>query len=272
VADVQGLNAITREVLANAAHAMAGMVAARLAAPRPAETRPAVALSMFGVTTPCVQQTVALLGEGFDCLVFHGTGIGGQSMERLIESGRVGAVIDVTTTEVADLLMGGIFPATEDRLGAVIRRRIPYIGSVGALDMVNFGPRETVPERYAGRLLYQHNPQVTLMRTTAEENVRMGRWIGERLNAMEGQVRFFLPEGGVSALDAQGQPFDDRAARAALFATLEETVRQSPTRQLIRMPCNINDPEFAAALVAAFRALHGADRAPRRQARKERPR
>jgi uncharacterized protein (UPF0261 family) len=181
-------------------------------------------------------------------------------------------VIDVTTTEVADLLMGGIFPATEDRFGAFIRRRIPYIGSVGALDMVNFGPRETVPERYAGRLLYQHNPQVTLMRTTAEENVRMGRWIGERLNAMEGQVRFFLPEGGVSALDAQGQPFDDRAARAALFATLEETVRQSPTRQLIRMPCNINDPEFAAALVAAFRALHGADRAPRRQARKERPR
>lgn len=272
VADVQGLNAITREVLANAAHAMAGMVAARLAAPRQVDTRPTVALSMFGVTTPCVQQTVALLGEDYDCLVFHATGIGGQSMEKLIDSGKVGAVIDVTTTEVADLLMGGIFPATEDRFGAIIRRRVPYIGSVGALDMVNFGPPETVPEKYAGRLLYQHNPQVTLMRTTADENARMGRWIGERLNAMEAPVRFFLPEGGVSALDAPGQPFDDRTARAALFAALEQTVRQSPTRQVIRVPHHINAPEFAAALVGAFRALHGADHGLRRAARKERPR
>ncbi|WP_144183234.1 ABC transporter permease [Elioraea rosea] len=272
VADVQGLNAITREVLSNAAHAMAGMVAARLAAPRQVDTRPTVALSMFGVTTPCVQQTVALLGEGYDCLVFHATGIGGQSMEKLIDSGKVSAVIDVTTTEVADLLMGGIFPATEDRFGAIIRRRVPYIGSVGALDMVNFGPPETVPEKYAGRLLYQHNPQVTLMRTTAEENARMGRWIGERLNAMEAPVRFFLPEGGVSALDAPGQPFDDRTARAALFTAVEQTVRQSPTRQVIRVPHHINAPEFAAALVAAFRALHGADPGPRRVARKERPR
>ncbi|MCU0983701.1 MAG: ABC transporter permease [Acetobacteraceae bacterium] len=272
VADVQGLNAITREVLGNAANAMAGMVAARLAAPRRVEVRPAVALSMFGVTTPCVQQTVALLGEDYDCLVFHATGIGGQSMEKLIDSGKVGAVIDVTTTEVADLLMGGIFPATEDRFGAIARRRVPYIGSVGALDMVNFGPRETVPERYAGRLFYQHNPQVTLMRTTAEENARMGRWIGERLNAMEAPVRFFLPEGGVSALDAPGQPFDDRAARAALFAALEQTVRQGPARQVIRVPFHINAPEFAAALVGAFRALHGAGHGTRRPARKERPR
>ena len=272
VADVQGLNAITREVLSNTAHAMAGMVKARLASPRGAETKPAVALSMFGVTTPCVRQVIAQLGDGYDCLVFHATGVGGKSMEKLIDSGKVMGVIDITTTEVADLLMGGIFPATEDRCGSVIRRRMPYIGSVGALDMVDFGPRETVPERYAGRLLYQHNPQVTLMRTTPEENARMGRWIGKRLNAMEGPVRFFLPEGGVSALDAPGQPFEDRAAREALFASLEATVQQTPSRQLIRLPYHINAPEFAAALVSAFRALHGAESALRRGARQERPR
>jgi uncharacterized protein (UPF0261 family)/ABC-type branched-subunit amino acid transport system ATPase component len=272
VADVQGLNAITSEVLANAAHAIAGMVRARLAAPRRAETRPAIALSMFGVTTPCVQQAVALLGEGYDCLVFHATGIGGQAMEKLVEGGKVLGVIDVTTTEVADLLMGGILPATEDRFGAMIRRRMPYVGSVGALDMVNFGPRETVPERYADRHFYQHNPQVTLMRTTLAENERMGRWIGERLNAMEAPVRFLLPEGGVSALDAPGQPFEDRAARMALFAALEATVRQGPSRQLVRVPHHINAPEFAAALVASFRALHGTDPGLRRTARKGQPR
>jgi uncharacterized protein (UPF0261 family) len=190
-------------------------------------------------------------------------------MEKLIDSGKVMGVIDVTTTEVADLLMGGILPATEDRFGAMIRRRMPYVGSVGALDMVNFGPRDTVPERYAGRLFYQHNPQVTLMRTTPEENVRMGRWIGERLNAMEAPVRFFLPEGGVSALDAAGQPFEDRTARDALFGALEATVRQTPSRQLIRVPWNINAPEFSAALVTAFRALHGGDPSLRRAARRE---
>ncbi|MCS6781504.1 MAG: Tm-1-like ATP-binding domain-containing protein, partial [Geminicoccaceae bacterium] len=206
VADVQGLNAITREVLTNAANAMVGMVKGRLAAPPRADAKRTVALTMFGVTTPCVRQVVALLGDGYDCLVFHATGIGGQSMEALIDSGKVDGVIDITTTEVADLLCGGTLPAHEDRFGAIIRRRMPYIGSVGALDMVNFGPPETIPERYAGRLFYRHNPQVTLMRTTAEENSRIGRWIGERLNAMEGPVRFFLPEGGVSALDAPGQP------------------------------------------------------------------
>jgi uncharacterized protein (UPF0261 family) len=142
-----------------------------------------------------------------------------------------------------------------------VRTRIPYIGSVGALDMVNFGAPETVPERYAGRLLYRHNPQVTLMRTTPDECMQMGRWIGERLNRMEGQVRFFLPEGGVSALDAPGQPFHDPAARSALFSALAATVRQTSSRQLIRLPHHINAPEFAAALVAAFRNLHGDGRA-----------
>ena len=266
VADVQGLNAITEEVLSNAAHAMVGMVQARRAAPpRPATDRPAVGLSMFGVTTACVQQITALLRDEWDCLVFHATGIGGQSMEKLVDGGKLAAIIDITTTEVADALVGGVFPATEDRFGAVIRARMPYIGSVGAVDMVNFGPPDTVPERFAGRRFYEHNPQVTLMRTTAGECAEIGRWIGARLNAMEAPVRFFLPEGGVSALDAPGQPFEDAEARAALFAALEGEVRQTAMRQLIRLPHHINAPEFAAEVVAAFRALHGGGRPIRRE-------
>lgn len=261
VADVQGLNAITEDVLANAAQAMIGMVTARQSAKPRRASKPAIGLTMFGVTTPCVQQVTKQLSPTHDCLVFHATGIGGQAMEALVDAGKIVGVLDISTTEICDLLMGGLFPATEDRFGAIIRTRIPYIGSVGALDMVNFGAPETVPERYAGRLFYQHNPQVTLMRTTPEECARMGRWIGERLNRMEGQVRFFLPEGGVSALDAPGKPFHDLAARSALYAAIVETVRQTASRQLIRVPHHINAPEFAAALVAAFRNLHGDGRA-----------
>jgi uncharacterized protein (UPF0261 family)/ABC-type branched-subunit amino acid transport system ATPase component len=261
VADVQGLNAITEDVLGNAAQAMIGMVTARQAAKPRRASKPAIGLTMFGVTTPCVQQVTKQLAATHDCLVFHATGIGGQAMEALVDAGKLVGVIDISTTEVCDLLFGGVFPATEDRFGAIIRTRMPYIGSVGALDMVNFAAPETVPERYAGRLLYRHNPQITLMRTTPEECTRMGRWIGERLNRMEGQVRFFLPEGGVSALDAPGQPFHDLAARSALFAALVATVRQTSSRQLINLPHHINAPEFAAALVAAFRNLHGDGRA-----------
>ena len=152
-------------------------------------------------------------------------------------------------------MMGGVFPATEDRFGAVIRTRAPYVGACGALDMVNFGPYETVPERYRDRTLYKHNPQVTLMRTTVEENDRMGRFIGERLNRMDGPVRFFLPEGGLSQLDAPGEAFHDPAADAALFRALENTVRQTGTRQLLRVPHHINDSAFSEALADAFEAL-----------------
>ena len=268
VADVQGLNAITEEVLANAAHAMVGMVTARRAAGPRKVTKPAIGLTMFGVTTPAVSQVMAALDAEYDCLVFHATGIGGQSMEKLVDSGKVEAVIDLTTTEICDMMMGGVFPATADRFGAVIRRRMAYIGSVGALDMVNFGAPDTVPETYGGRTFYEHNPQVTLMRTTAEECERMGRWIGGRLNEMEAPVRFFLPEGGVSALDAAGQPFEDGNARHALFTALEDTVRQTTSRQLIRVPHNINAPEFAATVVAAFRELHGGRPASRKEARR----
>ncbi|MBV9288705.1 MAG: Tm-1-like ATP-binding domain-containing protein, partial [Hyphomicrobiales bacterium] len=260
--------------LANGAQALIGMVKARLAEletvararGRPASA-PAVGLTMFGVTTPCVQQIAGALETDWECLVFHATGVGGRSMEKLIDSGLIEGVIDITTTEVADMLLGGVLPAEEDRFGAIIRTRIPYVGSVGALDMVNFGPKDTIPEAYKGRLVHVHNPQVTLMRTTPSENERIGRWIGERLNRMDGQVRFFLPEFGVSALDAIGGPFYDADADAALFHALETTVRQSAGRQLIRVKRHINDPEFAAAVVAAFRALHQRAAGRRRAAR-----
>ena len=251
VTDLAGLNRISRTILANAARAIAGMARAA-GVDRSAEDRAAVGLTMFGVTTTCVNQVVKELSHDYDCLVFHATGTGGQSMEKLADSGLLRGVIDVTTTEVCDLLMGGIFPATEDRFGAIARTALPYVGSCGALDMVNFGPQNTVPERYASRNLYRHNPQVTLMRTTPEENTRMGRWIGERLNRCTGPVRFLIPEKGVSALDAPGQPFHDPQADAALFDAIERIMVATPRRRLQRLPHAINDPEFATALVRNF--------------------
>jgi uncharacterized protein (UPF0261 family)/ABC-type branched-subunit amino acid transport system ATPase component len=271
VTDVQGLNSISRAVLANGAHALAGMVRARLDQHARKDggdgALPSVGITMFGVTTPAVQKIAADLREDFECLVFHATGVGGRSMEKLVDSGQIAGVIDLTTTEICDLLMGGVFPATDDRFGAIIRSRLPYVGSVGALDMVNFGAPDTIAERYRGRKFHVHNPQVTLMRTTAEENERMGRWIADRLNQMDGPVRFFLPEGGVSALDTRGQPFWDPDADAALFRALERNVRQTASRQLIRVPKNINDPEFASIIVSAFRTLFGRTGARRRLAR-----
>ena len=262
VTDVQGLNSISRTVLANGANAVIGMVKARLTEPGTKQrdtgaALPAIGITMFGVTTPAVQKITADLRDEFECLVFHATGVGGRSMEKLVDSSQLAGVIDLTTTEVCDLLMGGVFPATEDRFGAVIRSRVPYIGSVGALDMVNFGAPDAVPERYRQRKFHVHNPQVTLMRTTPDECERIGKWIGERLNQMDGPVRFFLPEGGVSALDAPGQPFWDTEADAALFRALEQSVRQTANRQLIRIKKHINDPEFAATIVSAFRPLLG---------------
>ena len=266
VADVQGINMITRQVLTNAAQAMAGMVQARMSHDPATATddKPAIGLTMFGVTTPCIQQITAALENDYDCLVFHATGVGGRSMEKLMDSGMLTAMIDLTTTEVCDMMMGGVFPADEDRFGAAIRSKIPYIGGCGALDMVNFGPPDTVPDKYRDRLFYEHNPQVTLMRTTPEENDRMGRWIGERLNLMTGPVRFYLPEGGVSALDAPGMAFHNPEADAALFKALEETVLRTTERQLIRVPHNINDPEFSAHVVSTFTGLFGSPTSSKR--------
>lgn len=249
VTDVAGLNRISRVVLGNAAHALAGMMAHEVPA---GDDKPAVALSMFGVTTPCVTMLVDRLGDAYDCLVFHATGTGGNAMEKLVDDGLVTAVLDVTTTEVCDHIAGGVLSAGEDRLGAIARTGVPYVGSCGALDMVNFGARDTVPEKYRDRNLYEHNPQVTLMRTTPEECARIAEFIAAKLNACDGPVRFLVPEGGVSMLDAPGQPFHDPDADAVLFDTLERLVEQTDDRVVRRLPYNVNDPEFADALVAAF--------------------
>ncbi|GLK96688.1 Tm-1-like ATP-binding domain-containing protein [Achromobacter insolitus] len=251
VTDVAGLNRISRRVLANAAGAIGG--AFKQAANAVADDgRPAVGITMFGVTTACVQQVTPLLESRYDCLVFHATGTGGQSMEKLLDSHLLGGVLDLTTTEVCDFLFGGVLACTEDRFGAVARTGLPYVGSCGALDMVNFGAMDTVPERYRGRQFYPHNPQVTLMRTTVEENTRQGEWIAARLNQCQGPVRFLIPEGGVSALDAPGQAFWDPQADAALFAALEANLVQTADRRLVRVPCHINDPQFARAAVDQF--------------------
>ena len=250
VTDVAGLNRISRRVLGNAAHALAGMMLHPL--PRPEQERPALGLTMFGVTTPGVQQIVGLLSPRFDCLVFHATGTGGQAMEKLLDDGLIGGILDITTTEVCDHLFGGVLACTDDRFGAVARTHAPYVGSCGALDMVNFDAPGTIPQHYRGRNLYPHNPQITLMRTTVEENIRQARWIAERLNQCEGEVRFLLPMGGVSALDAPGQAFWDPAADAALFDTLESDLRQTDRRKLLRLPYHINDPQFAQDAVAEF--------------------
>ncbi len=253
VVDVAGLNAISRQVLGNAAHAVAGMAKNRVAAS--AADKPGLGLTMFGVTTECVTLVRQALQADYEPFVFHATGVGGQSMEKLVDSGFFAGVIDVTTTEVADYLVGGVLPCTEDRFGAMIRTRAPAVVSVGALDMVNFGPRESVPEKFSARKFHVHNAQVTLMRTTPEENRAAGTWIAERLNRCEGPVRFLLPLGGVSAIDAPDQPFHDPAADAALFAAIRATFREGPQRKLVELPHHINSPEFAAALVANFREI-----------------
>ncbi|TCV73779.1 uncharacterized protein (UPF0261 family) [Neorhizobium sp. R1-B] len=253
VVDIAGLNAISRKVIGNAAHAAAGMV---LHPPvLSADDQPGVGMTMFGVTTACITQLRDMLDDAYELFVFHATGVGGQSMEKLVDSGLLQAVIDVTTTEVPDLLVGGVFPATEDRFGAIIRTKIPYVGSVGAVDMVNFGAKETVPAAFRDRRLHVHNAQVTLMRTTPGENRRIGAFIVERLNRMEGPVRFLLPLQGVSAIDAPGQPFHDPAADEALFSTIRAGWKAAPNRQLIELDAHINSPEFAAALAANFHAI-----------------
>lgn len=252
VTDLAGLNRISRMVLHNAGGAIAGMAAV----PAPMATgKPAIGLTMFGVTTPCVTAITEALRDSYDCLVFHATGTGGRSMEKLADSGLLSGLIDITTTEVADLLCGGVLACSEDRFGAVARTRLPWVGALGALDMVNFGAPETVPARFKGRLFYHHNPQVTLMRTTAQENSRIGKWIATRLNQCPGPVRLLIPEGGLSALDTPGGAFDDPAANAALFAAVEANLTRTPDRQVIRLPYHINNPSFAKAAVAAFRAL-----------------
>ncbi len=247
VTDLAGLNTLSRTILHNAARALLGMTAS----PAPRQTGlPAIGLTMFGVTTPCVTAITAALPDR-DCLTFHATGTGGRTMEKLAESGLLTAFIDITTTEVADLLCGGTLACTEDRFGAAARTRLPWIGSQGALDMVNFGAPETVPPHLKARLFYHHNPQVTLMRTTPAENTRIGHWIATKLNQCHGPVKLLIPERGISALDIAGGPFHDPEANAALFTALETTL----THKITRLPLHINDPAFAAACVRAYREI-----------------
>jgi uncharacterized protein (UPF0261 family) len=246
VTDLAGLNRVSRTVLRNAAYAIVGMAAA--GAPQ-ASDRPSLGLTMFGVTTPCVTKVVAGLRDRYDCLVFHATGTGGRAMEKLADSGTLDGFVDVTTTEICDLLFGGVLSAGPDRLGAARRTRLPY---VGALDMINFGAMATVPERYRARNVYAHNPQVTLIRTTPAECREIGAWIAERLNLCKGPVRFLIPERGVSALDIEGGAFFDEEADAALFAALEDRLRQTDRRRLLRLPLHINDAAFAEAIVDNF--------------------
>ncbi|MGB3537871.1 MAG: Tm-1-like ATP-binding domain-containing protein [Mesorhizobium sp.] len=252
VTDMAGMNRISRVVLHNAAQAIAGM--ATHPAP-PTKGKPSLGLTMFGVTTPCVMAITDHLRDAYDCMVFHATGTGGRSMEKLADSGMLAGILDITTTEVCDLLFGGVLPATEDRFGAAARKKLPYVGSVGALDMVNFWAPHTIPEKYRGRLFYEHNPNVTLMRTTPEECEQAGEWIGAKLSLCEGPVRFLIPEKGVSALDVEGGAFFDPEADATLFDAIERTIKPSENRRVERLPLHINDPEFAEATVAAFHAI-----------------
>jgi uncharacterized protein (UPF0261 family)/ABC-type branched-subunit amino acid transport system ATPase component len=256
VTDVAGINRISRTVLANAAHALAGMLAY---APPPSSVeeagKPALGLTMFGLTTACVQAVCKLLDAEYDCLVFHATGTGGQTMEKLADSGLLAGVLDITTTEVADEIVGGVLTAGPSRMDVFARAGIPYVGSCGALDMVNFWARTTVPAQFKDRNLYVHNPNVTLMRTTPDEASRIGRFIVEKLNRMEGPVRFLIPEGGLSGIDRAGGPFWDAAANRALFDVIASNFRASTQRKLVKLPHHINDPAFAEALVANFNEI-----------------
>jgi uncharacterized protein (UPF0261 family) len=256
VTDVAGINRISEKVLANAAHALAGMLAfSRAPASSEAQSKPALGLTMFGLTTPCVQAVCKQLEAAYDCLVFHATGTGGQSLEKLADSGLLAGVLDLTTTEVADEVVGGVLTAGPSRMDVFARTAIPYVGSCGALDMVNFWARPTVPERFKDRNLHVHNPNVTLMRTTADEAARIGRFIVDKLNRMEGPVRFLIPEGGLSGLDRPGGPFWDPAANMALFDVITSNFRSGTKGKLLRMPNHINDPAFADAVVAAFNEI-----------------
>jgi uncharacterized protein (UPF0261 family) len=252
VTDVAGLNSISAGVLARAAAAMAGMVT--MTPVDLGQARPVVAATMFGVTTPAVTAARAELERrGYEVLVFHATGTGGRTMESLVEAGLVAGVLDVTTTELADDLVGGVLSAGPHRLEAAGRRGLPQVVSLGALDMVNFGSRDSVPTEFAGRNLYVHNPSVTLMRTTPEECAELGRRLGAKLSAATGPVALFVPLRGISAIAGEGGPFFDPDADAALLAGLRETL--APAVEVHEVDAHINDETFAVAMAARLDEL-----------------
>ena len=254
VVDVLGINRISATVLTRAAQAMAGMARGRLPK-HPKRAKPLVAASMFGVTTPCVERAKARLeAAGCEVLVFHATGSGGKTLEQLARDGLLAGVLDVTTTELADELVGGMLTAGKTRLTAAGAAAIPQVVSVGALDMVNFFAPETVPERFKERKFHRHNANVTLMRTTAMESAELGVEIGRKCAAARGPCALFLPKHGVSALDRAGQPFDDPAARQALYDNIEANCGAVPVHE---MECHLNDPAFADALADQLLAFMG---------------
>jgi len=251
VVDISGVNRVSARIMANAAGAIAGMVGAGV--PELPE-RPLIGASMFGVTTPCVTRARERLEEhGYEVLVFHATGAGGQSMEALARGGFLAGMLDVTTTELADELVGGVLSAGPERLEAAGAVGLPQVVSLGALDMVNFGPRDTVPAKFEGRNLYVHNPTITLMRTTPEECAELGRQIGRKLSAARGATVLFVPLKGVSMIAVEGQPFHDAAADDALFAGLHETL--APSVEVHELDTDINDPVFAVAMADRLHEL-----------------
>jgi uncharacterized protein (UPF0261 family) len=251
VADIAGLNPLSRRILANAAGAIVGMVTQRHP---PAADRPLIAATMFGVTTPCVTAARERLdAAGYDVLVFHATGSGGRAMEGLIDDGWFAGVLDVTTTEWADEVVGGVLTAGPDRLSAAGRRGVPQVVSVGALDMVNFGAPETIPATFNDRRWYRHNPHVTLMRTTADECRDIGRRVAEQLNRATGPTVVLLPLRGISMIDREGQPFHDPAADEALFTSLRSAL--NPNIRVRELDAHINDAKFAHALADELLAL-----------------
>lgn len=254
IVDVAGLNRISRPIFARAAGAIGGMVAAPV--PELVDERPIVVASMFGNTTTCVNACAeALGGQGYEVLIFHATGTGGRTMESLVAEGLVDAVLDVTTTEWADTVCGGVFDAGPERLSAPGQRGVPHLIVPGCVDMVNFGPLSTVPLKYreSERLFYEWNPSVTLMRTNAEENSQMGRIFAEKANQARGPVAFLLPLQGVSILDGEGQPFCDWEVDQAFFAALKANLR--PGIPVVELEHNINDPQFSARAVAMMLEL-----------------
>jgi uncharacterized protein (UPF0261 family) len=255
VVDIAGINRISERIIDNAAAAIAGMAKASASFKPHAAAKPLVGASMFGVTTPCVTKArEVLVQRGYEVLVFHATGAGGRSMERLMQDGFITAALDITTTELADELVGGVLSAGPDRLEMAGKLGIPQVVSLGALDMVNFGPMETVPERFRGRLLYKHNPTVTLMRTTPEECAELGRMIGRKLNQAKGPLSAFIPLRGVSAIDKEGAVFRDAEADRRLFDALQATL--DPTVEVITLDTDINDPAFAVAMAEKLDRLY----------------
>jgi uncharacterized protein (UPF0261 family) len=246
VVDISGLNRISRTVLSNAAQAMIGMVSSSRPTLDVRGDKPLLTATMFGVTTPCVEAGRKVLeAAGFEVLVFHATGTGGMTMEAFIRDGLISGVFDITTTELADELVGGVLTAGPDRLTAAAMAGTPQVISVGALDMVNFGPPDTVPARFKDRRFYHHNPTVTLMRTTPEENDKLGKEIAQKASAAKGPTAIFLPLRGVSAIDAEGKAFWWPEADKALFDSIR--LWKAPAVELVEMDVHINDPAFAEA-------------------------